>query len=175
MTINLRWTLGRADLQHAETGAQWEADYLLASWSPQSLFYEYLEMVLQFGFVTIFVSAFPLAPLFAFINNILEVRLDAHKMISAYRRPVAVRVKNIGIWYRILDSIGRLSVVTNAIVIAFASDLIPRIYFYIHYKSLDNYLDSTLAFFNQTSIFGKNMTQFLEGQNLKITSTEVCM
>ena len=38
-----------------------------------ALFDEYLEMVIQYGFVTIFVSAFPLAPFFALFNNIIEV------------------------------------------------------------------------------------------------------
>lgn len=69
--------------------------------------------MLQYGFITIFVSAFPLAPLFALLNNILEMRLDAKKLLTYYRRPVTQRVKNIGIWYRILDSIGKLAVVTN--------------------------------------------------------------
>jgi hypothetical protein len=44
--------------------------------------------------VTIFVSAFPLAPLFAIINNLIELRIDSHKMIAQYRRPVARRVAN---------------------------------------------------------------------------------
>ena len=30
--------------------------------------------VLQFGFITIFVAAFPLAPLFALLNNWVEIR-----------------------------------------------------------------------------------------------------
>ena len=33
-----------------------------------------LSTVLQFGFITIFVAAFPLAPLFALLNNWIEVR-----------------------------------------------------------------------------------------------------
>jgi len=70
-------------------------------------------LVLQYGFVTIFVAAFPLAPFFALLNNVLEMRLDAKKFLRFYRRPVPRRVKNIGIWFRILDVIGRLSVVTN--------------------------------------------------------------
>src|SRR4029434_8731444 len=32
--------------------------------------------VLQFGFTTISVAAFPLAPLLALLNNIIEIRLD---------------------------------------------------------------------------------------------------
>ncbi|XP_029142525.1 anoctamin-7-like, partial [Protobothrops mucrosquamatus] len=41
---------------------RWEEDYELIEC--EGLFEEYLEMVLQFGFITIFVAAFPLAPLF---------------------------------------------------------------------------------------------------------------
>lgn len=50
---------------------RWLRDLKLVEWGPQSLFNEYLEMVLQYGFVTIFVAAFPLAPFFALLNNIL--------------------------------------------------------------------------------------------------------
>jgi len=70
---------------------QWEEDFVLESWEPTSLFYEYLELVVQFGFVTVFVSAFPLAPLFALINNFFEIRFDAKKIITSFKRPVAQR------------------------------------------------------------------------------------
>lgn len=131
---------------------QWEDDFFLKVWQPTSLFYEYLEMVLQFGFVTIFVAAFPLAPLFALINNTFEIRLDAKKIITSYRRPVAQRVKSIGIWYTILDTIATLSVVTNAIIIAFTTDFIPRLMFYFENGNLTGYLNSTLSFYNGTEI-----------------------
>lgn len=70
-------------------------------------------LVLQYGFVTIFVAAFPLAPVFALLNNVLEMRLDARKILTLHRRPVAQRVRDIGVWYNILDCLGKLSVVTN--------------------------------------------------------------
>lgn len=44
--------------------------------------------VIQYGFVVMFTTAFPLAPLCALLNNILERRLDAYKMVAAQRRPV---------------------------------------------------------------------------------------
>lgn len=72
--------------------------------------------VLQYGFVTIFVAAFPLAPFFALLNNILEMRLDAKKLLTYHRRPVSQRVRDIGVWYRILDCIGKLSVITNVCI-----------------------------------------------------------
>ena len=52
--------------------------------------------VLQFGFLTIFCAAFPLAPLFALINNIIEIRVDASKFITQLRRPIAERAATIG-------------------------------------------------------------------------------
>ena len=42
-------------------------------WDQLALFDEYLELVIQYGFVTMFSAAFPLAPLFALANNIMEV------------------------------------------------------------------------------------------------------
>lgn len=55
-----------------------------------------LPTVIQFGFVTLFVASFPLAPLFALLNNIIEIRLDAKKFVTELRRPVAIRAKDIG-------------------------------------------------------------------------------
>ena len=111
----------------------------------QSLINEYLEMVLQFGFVTIFVAAFPLAPLFALINNALEIRLDARKMVTAFRRPVARRVKDIGAWLRIMDFISKLAVLSNGVIIAFTSDFIPRSIYYANNGDLRGYLNSTVS------------------------------
>ena len=53
--------------------------------------------VIQFGFVTLFVAAFPLAPFFALFNNMIELRSDANKFVTQFRRPVASRARNIGI------------------------------------------------------------------------------
>ena len=57
----------------------WEMDYHLEPQPKMNLFGEYLEMVIQYGFTTLFATAFPLAPFFAFINNVIEIRLDAYK------------------------------------------------------------------------------------------------
>ena len=63
--------------------SQINQDYYLVD--NEGLFQEYLEMVLQFGFITIFVAAFPLAPLFALLNNWVEIRLDAQKFVCETR------------------------------------------------------------------------------------------
>lgn len=101
--------------------------------------------------MTIFVSAFPLAPLFALINNIFEMRLDAKKMIKYYRRPVPQRVKDIGVWLPIMDILGRISVVSNAFIIAFSSNFIPKLVYKLKINPdhrEEGFLDFSLSHFN---------------------------
>ncbi|XP_016362673.1 anoctamin-7 [Sinocyclocheilus anshuiensis] len=121
----------------------WEANYQLLVC--EGLFDEYLEMVLQFGFITIFVAACPLAPLFALINNWVEVRLDAQKFVCEYRRPVVERAQDIGIWLTILKFISYLAVISNAFLIAFTSDFLPRLYYRYTTGSMRGYIDFTLS------------------------------
>ncbi|XP_036332631.1 anoctamin-1-like isoform X1 [Rhagoletis pomonella] len=145
-------------------------DLKLLDWGPRSLFPEYLEMVLQYGFVTLFVAAFPLAPFFALLNNIFEMRLDAKKLLANYRRPVSQRVRDIGVWYRILDSIGKLSVISNGFIIAFTSDFIPRLVYRAQVSkdhTLDGYLDFTLSEYN---ISESATLRSLAGDNTNITT-----
>lgn len=104
---------------------RWEQDYHLQPMGKLGLFYEYLEMIIQFGFVTLFVASFPLAPLLALVNNILEIRVDAWKLTTQYRRMVPEKAQDIGAWQPIMQGIAILAVVTNAMIIAFTSDMIP--------------------------------------------------
>ena len=55
-------------------------------------------MFIQFGYVVLFSSAFPLAALCALLNNIIEIRSDAFKLCTNLRRPFGERVENIGTW-----------------------------------------------------------------------------
>lgn len=153
----------------------WEQDYHLQDPGRLALFDEYLEMgmpfyfylhskyisieyqmkygmftfiVLQYGFVTLFVAAFPLAPLFALLNNIAEIRLDAFKMVTQARRPLAERAEDIGAWFGILRIITYTAVVSNAFVIAYTSDYIPRMvykYVYSNDSTLTGYIDHSLS------------------------------
>nr|XP_015810445.2 anoctamin-2b isoform X1 [Nothobranchius furzeri] len=128
---------------------QWNLDYALAPF--EGLTPEYMEMIIQFGFVSLFVASFPLAPLFALLNNVIEIRLDAKKFVTELRRPVAVRAKDIGIWYNILSGMGKLSVIINAFVISFTSDFVPRLvyqYMFSPTGTMDGFINHTLSYFN---------------------------
>ncbi|XP_031438519.1 anoctamin-4 [Clupea harengus] len=146
---------------------QWEKDYNLQPMNTYGLFEEYLEMILQFGFTTIFVAAFPLAPLLALLNNIIEIRLDAFKFVTQWRRPLPSQDKDIGIWYGILEGIGILSVISNAFVIAITSDFIPRLVYAYKYgpcagqgrageRCMMGYVNASLSIFQVSDFESKS-------------------
>ncbi|XP_074213543.1 anoctamin-2 isoform X2 [Camelus bactrianus] len=144
---------GETDSAHSKHPEQWDLDYSLEPYT--GLTPEYMEMIIQFGFVTLFVASFPLAPVFALLNNVIEVRLDAKKFVTELRRPDAVRTKDIGIWFDILSGIGKFSVISNAFVIAVTSDFIPRLvyqYSYSHNGTLHGFVNHTLSFFNVSQL-----------------------
>ncbi|KAL8574872.1 hypothetical protein ACOMHN_044894 [Nucella lapillus] len=139
------WHRFKVRMVKTVTRTRWEEDYELIE--NEGLFQEYLEMVLQFGFITIFVAAFPLAPLFALLNNWVEIRLDAHKFICETRRPVAERAEDIGVWFIILDALAQLAVISNAFLIAFTSEFLPRLLYQYEYDwSLEGYTNFTLSY-----------------------------
>uniref|UniRef100_A0A672PPI6 Anoctamin n=1 Tax=Sinocyclocheilus grahami TaxID=75366 RepID=A0A672PPI6_SINGR len=131
---------------------RWDLDYDLEPY--EGLSPEYMEMVIQYGFVTLFVASFPLAPVFALLNNVIEIRLDAAKFVTEIRRPDAVSAKEIGIWYNILSGISKFAVITNAFVISFTSEFIPRMvyqYLYSETGNMHGYTNHTLAYFNTSN------------------------
>uniref|UniRef100_A0A8C2X4L2 Anoctamin n=1 Tax=Cyclopterus lumpus TaxID=8103 RepID=A0A8C2X4L2_CYCLU len=118
--------------------------------------------VVQFGFITLFVASFPLAPLLALFNNILEIRVDAWKFTTQFRRPVASKARNIGAWQEILNAVAILSVVTNAFIIAFTSDMIPRMVFLYAYNEnagMRGYVNNSLSIYNISQIPVYNMPE----------------
>ncbi|KAK3739467.1 hypothetical protein QZH41_007863, partial [Actinostola sp. cb2023] len=122
-----RWWNRKQQRNLLENGKldQWEKDYLLNSEPEFRMFYEYHDVVIQYGFVTMFVAAFPLAPFFALLNNILELRIDAINFVVNFRRPVAQRAQDIGSWLGILQIMSKVAILVNSFVIAFTSEFIP--------------------------------------------------
>ena len=116
--------------------------------------------MIRLGFISLFAVAFPLGPLCAFLNNILEIRIDAFKVVTQFKRPLPKKAQDIGIWLPILDVISKLSILTNVghlvfapldrklylkkkyyfyirqgLIIAFTSEFIPRqVYRYLNYS-----------------------------------------
>ena len=106
---------------------RWEADYNLAPTTPFLLTKEYRDMVVQYGFISMFAAAFPLGALLALLNNLIELRLDAHKYLAKHQRMVASSASGIGSWLSFIDLLTKLGVITNALVIGFTNLTIERL------------------------------------------------
>jgi Calcium-activated chloride channel len=67
-------------------------------------FSDYLEQLILYGYVSLFVVAFPLAPLLGLINNIVEIRVDIFKLLHNSSRPIARGCEDIGELSNLNDS-----------------------------------------------------------------------
>ncbi|CAN8073085.1 unnamed protein product [Agarophyton chilense] len=83
---------------------------------------DYSELVMQFGFLALFGVAFPLASVVNMVNNTLEVRTDAYKLLQLSQRVDADDAADIGAWYAILQLLNVLSVWSNAALLIFTSE-----------------------------------------------------
>ncbi|KAF8195000.1 calcium-activated chloride channel-domain-containing protein [Pholiota molesta] len=91
------------------------------------LFVDYSEMVVQFGYVVLWSTIWPLAAVMAFLNNLLELRSDAFKMTVHNRRPIPTRTDTIGPWLDALTFLAWLGALTNsALVYLFSPRLLPN-------------------------------------------------
>ena len=87
------------------------------------LFDDYLEMITQFGYITLFASCYPLAAFFCLISNIFEIWSDSFKLCFLSQRPIVERAYNIhSTWIIILKFMAWFSILTNAYIFAFSSE-----------------------------------------------------
>uniref|UniRef100_A0A452EAX3 Anoctamin n=1 Tax=Capra hircus TaxID=9925 RepID=A0A452EAX3_CAPHI len=80
-------------------------------------FDDYLELFLQFGYVSLFSCVYPLAAAFAVLNNLTEVNSDALKMCRVFKRPFSEPSASIGVWQLAFETMSVISVVTNCALI----------------------------------------------------------
>uniref|UniRef100_A0A8C9XIB1 Anoctamin n=1 Tax=Sander lucioperca TaxID=283035 RepID=A0A8C9XIB1_SANLU len=80
-------------------------------------FQDYQEMFVQFGYVVLFSSAFPLAAMCALINNLIEIRSDAFKLCTGLQRPFGIRVESIGQWQTAMEAMGLIAIIVNCYLI----------------------------------------------------------
>ena len=59
---------------------------------------DYIELVIQYGFIIMFSISFPLAPLLAVINNIIVIQKSKLFFIKRYRRLAPRDANSLGVW-----------------------------------------------------------------------------
>lgn len=84
---------------------------------------DYMEMVIQFGYVALFGASLPIISFLAFIEIVLEIRVDAWKLTLLTKRPSPARSENIGVWRSILIIVAYAGAFTNSGIIFITMDL----------------------------------------------------
>lgn len=85
----------------------------------EGTFGDYDELIVQFGFVVLFVVAFPLAPFLAMCNNFVEIWIDGTKLTGHCRRPPPKGAKDIGTWFSVLEFLSWMALITNVGIVVF--------------------------------------------------------
>ena len=80
------------------------------------IFDDFIEVILEFAYMTIFAESAPFAPIFIMIFNTIEIRSDLFKLSTVHKRPACVRKRSIGIWLQIMQIISFISIFTNLLL-----------------------------------------------------------
>eukprot|EP00049_Salpingoeca_infusionum_P003847 m.71521 g.71521 ORF g.71521 m.71521 type:complete len:1136 (+) comp12297_c0_seq8:49-3456(+) len=153
--------LSRDEVTTIASALPWVVQLSLTNYP--GLLYEYMEIILQFGFVTLFVASFPLAPLFALINNVIEIRLDAVKHLTMFKRGFGRSAENIAPWQDLLQWMSIAGVLTNACVVAFTSRLIPRWVYVLKETNLVGFINASHSLSTVTSGDDNEMNCYYQG------------
>lgn len=114
-------------------------------------------VIRRFGYLSLFGLAFPPAAVVNLVNNIIEVRTDALKVLVTSQRTNADDAADIGAWYGILEFLGYISVLTNAGLLIFTGNTVQYLF---HTNSL---VHKVVLFFvlEHVIVFLKGFTAFL--------------
>lgn len=90
-------------------------------------FEDFGELIIGLGFILLFTSAFPLAPLLLLLGNILEHSLDGRKLLRQTQRPRYFGCKDIGWYVNALKLLVVSSVISNTGIVFFTSPIIDQL------------------------------------------------
>ncbi|ODA76357.1 hypothetical protein RJ55_08203 [Drechmeria coniospora] len=82
---------------------------------------DYREMVMQYGYLSLFSVAWPLAACCFLVNNWVELRSDALKIAISCKRPIPWRSDSIGPWLPAIGFLSWLGSITSSAVVYLCS------------------------------------------------------
>lgn len=83
---------------------------------------DYLEMILQFGYLALFSPVWPLVPIGFLVNNWFELRSDFIKICHGSQRPDPVRADSIGPWIESLEFLTWAGSISTAAIVHIFGD-----------------------------------------------------
>ena len=102
-----------------------ELEFLLEPYSTDSQFVDdMMDAVIQFGFMSLFVTAFPGTAALALLSNIIGLKGKAWKLINIHQRPTPVAAEDIGQFQSLLLITAIIAVITNAALTVFTMSVL---------------------------------------------------
>ncbi len=99
-----------------------EAELLLSAY--EGTFDDYAAIVLQYGYISMFVGALPLVVPLAMLKTLLQIRVDAVKLLDSHRRPDPEIAESVGMWNHLMEAVGLLAIFTNTAIICFTGEML---------------------------------------------------
>lgn len=84
-------------------------------------------MIMTYGYITLFASAFPFGSACTVLFLYIEIRSDIFKLERLTKRPHVAKTHTIGTWFFALSVITYGSIFTNMMLCCFASDQIDSL------------------------------------------------
>lgn len=82
----------------------------------------YMNLVIQFGYISMFMSIFPAAVTWGFIANLIMIILTEKAYSTIARRSLSIEMENIGTWNKIIEVMCFVSTFVNAMLNVYTSD-----------------------------------------------------
>jgi hypothetical protein len=105
--------LGMGDAPLRYVGSQVAVELAMVEYDTLQSAEDHLELVIQYGLLTMFVPAFPLAGLVGLLTNVLENFIDRWKFCHLTRRAMPTVSVGIGSWLTVLEFMSVIAVITN--------------------------------------------------------------
>ena len=83
--------------------------------------FDYIEMIIEFGYVALFGTSLPVLPLLLLFEIIFEIRVDAWKICNVYKRADPHRSEDIGVFRDIILIMAYAGAINNSGLIIFTS------------------------------------------------------
>ena len=80
----------------------------------------------QYGYVTLFSAAFPIAPLLTCLNNLVGLRMDGYKYLCTYRRIQPFGFEDIGTFQSIFELMNYLGIASSFLAIVYRTDVLKN-------------------------------------------------
>ena len=99
-----------------------EAQFILDPYDlKREILNRYMDQVIMFGYMSLFVCAFPVAPFLGYISNILQIQQFGYSMLFRKQRNIPVGTQDIGSFQNCFETVSLLAIVTNTGLVFFTN------------------------------------------------------